>query len=438
MRLRTLGISVSCFLLALSANAQPAPAQPVPAPLPELATAQPSEVGLSEARLQRMSDHFEAMVERGEIAGALGMIARHGKVAYVDTWGDQKEDVAMTEDTLFRIYSMTKPITSAAVLMLYEEGHFLLKDPVSKFLPELTDLQVLLEVEDPETGEIEEVREPAKREITIRDLLSHRSGMTYGFFGDSAVDKAYREKGILGEESLAEMITHLGELPLVAHPGESWQYGVSTDVLGRLVEVVSDQRFGEFLEERIFKPLGMNDTAFTVSDADLTRFSELYVQQGRDGEPAPDTASVHRLSPAGERYLRPFRPDGLRFESGGGGLVSTADDFMRFCLMLLNGGELNGVRLLSRKTVELMRTSHVDELPWPGYGFGLGGSVLTDLGEVGELGSVGEFSWGGMAGTSFWIDPQENLAAVFMIQILPHNNRFQNDFHMLTYQSIVD
>ncbi len=414
-------------------------------PLPTVA---PEGVGLSAGRLARIDQLMERYVDEGSLPGALAMIARHGRIAYLETWGmrDREAGKPMAPDTIFRIYSMSKPITSVAVLILFEEGHFMLQDPVGRFIPELADLEVMSEDKDPATGGTIVTTFKTTRKITIQDLLRHTAGLTYGFFGDTAVDRMYREAEILGrDETLAEMVARLGELPLLYEPGATWHYSVADDVLGLLVEVVSGMPFDEFLHERLFEPLGMVDTGFWVPPEKLDRLAQLYSPEETEYDSeaflrrAGDPKRVVPSDPdASRRFLS--RPELL---SGGGGMVSTASDYMRFCLMLLNGGELDGTRILSRKTVELMTADHLSGISVPpqrpGYTFGLGFAVAEDLGLMGALGSVGEYNWGGAAGTRFWIDPKEDLAGVFMVQIIPHRGlRYGGEFKHLTYQAIAD
>ncbi|REJ73056.1 MAG: class A beta-lactamase-related serine hydrolase [Acidobacteria bacterium] len=409
-----------------------------------LTTVEPEEVGLSSERLARIDARMQEYLEREEMAGALGLIARRGEVAYFETWGeaDRESGVPMTEDTIFRIYSMTKPITAVAVMMLYEEGKFFLNDPIGKYIPQLADLEVMTLTADGE-GEEGATRKP-KGPVTIKQLLNFTAGFTYGIFGNTPVDAMYRNAGILfADRDLEHFVTKLGEIPLQFEPGTRWHYSVAIDVLGRLVEVTSGMPFDEFLKQRLFAPLGMDDTDFWVPEEKLDRFAQLYRPVGAaDGpeaflqandskaiEPAPAMTSRGFLS-------RPGAP------SGGGGLVSTAGDYLRFCQMLLNGGELDGVRILSPKSVELMSRNSLGDVPMgmgrSGYGFGLGVAVAMDQGDIGELGSDGEYNWGGAAGTRFWIDPEEELIGIFMVQILPHRTTQGSDFRQLTYQAIVD
>lgn len=414
--------------------------------LPTLNVVAPETVGLSASRLERIDRVIQGYVDRREAAGAVALIARRDQIAYLKTWGDQDREAgtAMDEDTIFRIYSMTKPVTTVAVMMLYEEGHFFLNDPVARFLPELAKLEVQTETRDPDTGEISLESKPASRPVTIRDLLRHTAGFSYGVFGDTDVDRQYREAGILAEDkNLEEMVSKLGSIPLRFEPGTRWHYSVSVDIAGRLVEVVSGMPFDQFLQRRIFAPLDMHDTGFSVSQDKAARFSVLYTPKGQATgreaflKPAPKTKEIEPLVSSDlARYH-----EGTTFFSGGGGLVSTAHDYLQFCRMLLHGGQLNGTRLLSRKSVELMTTSHLHNIT--GYGgsgttFGLGFSIVEDIGAGGHLGTPGTYSWGGAAGTKFWIDPEEELIGIFMVQILPHRTRMGDEFRLLTYQSIDD
>jgi CubicO group peptidase (beta-lactamase class C family) len=339
----------------------------------------------------------------------------------------------MSKDSIFRIYSMTKPITSVAVMMLYEEGHFLLNDPVSKFLPEFKGLEVGVEEVDETTGEKILKTVPTKREVSIRDLLRHTSGLTYGFWGSSLVDKMYLDKKVLTEdETIQDTVAKLGTIPLKHQPGTVWEYGLSTDVLGRLVEVVSGQTFDDFLDERIFAPLRMTNTGFSVSPEDAHRLVTVY-------EPNETNTAIAPYDPGKTRdYLK--KPT---YFSGGGGLVSTAADYLRFLQMLLNGGELEGVRILGPETVEMMTTDHIvaiaDYSDFSLYGFGLGFAIGLDRGISGRMYSKGTYSWGGMAHTGFWVDPQEGLIGIFLIQILPESPLPYRDLYIpVVYQAIID
>ncbi len=400
----------------------------------------PESVGLSSERLARIDDHLERRyVTPGKITGAVSLVARGGEVAWLSAIGerDRERGVRMTEDTIFRIYSMTKPITSVAVMMLYEEGHFQLDDPVARFLPELAQPRVF-------TGGVDGrfLTVPASREISIRDLLCHTSGLTYGFLEMSNVDAAYRERRV-GERwegvDLAGMMRQLGELPLEFSPGERWNYSVATDVLGRLVEVIAEQPLDDFFLERIFGPLGMVDTGFWVDAAGQSRFGANY-------ERGPDRKLRLVDDPETSPYLT--KPDLL---SGGGGLVSTAADYHRFCRMLLAGGELGGARILGRKTIDLMRANHLpggrdltelatgswSETTYSGIGFGLGLATVVDLIKAQSSGSLGEYFWGGLASTVFWNDPAEDLTVIFMTQFMPSGTfNFRGQLRSIVYGAL--
>ncbi len=395
-----------------------------------LPLAAPEEVGLSSERLQRIGETFETYAKDGRISGAVGMVLRNGKVAYSDAWGirDLATGDAMEEGDIFRIYSMTKPITSVAVMMLYEEGRFFLTDPIGRYLPELAGLQVA-NLSEAEAG-APIPTERARRSVRIHDLLRHTSGFTYGEFSNTVVDAAYREREVLYQATLEEVVAELSEIPLAYQPGTRWHYSVSADVLARFVEVVSGQSFDVFLRERLFEPLGMLDTAFDVPASKRDRFARTYGHSGPERELIPgDTVGV--TPPIGNF-------------SGGAGLMSTAHDYARFAQMLLNGGELDGARILGRKTIEMMTVNHLTEgMPTgflqPGWGFGLGFTVKTEAGRDGMPDSVGSYSWIGVQGTSFWVDPVENLIGVFMVQIRPNRDIvFRQQFRRMVYQALID
>jgi CubicO group peptidase (beta-lactamase class C family) len=423
----------------------------------------PERVGLDPGRLGRIDQHMNHAVADGVMVGGLGMIARNGRVAYSSSWGlkDREAGTPMTEDTIFRIYSMSKPITGVALMMLYEEGKFFLNDPVARYLPELADLEVARSTADGgSTGVVSDGTQSravgegddtlagqtrrSTRQPTVRDLLTHTAGFTYGVFGNTEVDQQYRKAGLLFENStLEDFVIKLGQIPLQYDPGTRWHYSVAVDVQGRLVEVLSGMRFGEFLEQRLFAPLGMNDTSFVVPADKLARLAQLYTPEGAgEGaniflQPITSTKLVVAPESVNDGYM-----EGATFESGGGGLVSTAGDYLRFSQMMLNGGSLDGVRILSPKTVELMTTNHLGDIRMGlgrrGMGFGLGFAVALDQGDIGEVGSPGEYNWGGAAGTRFWIDPVEELIGVFMVQSIPHRTRLAQEFKVLTYQAVVE
>jgi CubicO group peptidase (beta-lactamase class C family) len=328
----------------------------------------------------------------------------------------------MERDSLVRIYSMTKPIAAVGLMMLYEEGAFQLNDPVDKYLPEFGDLKVL---EDDE-----EVK--PLRKMSIHHILTHTAGLTYGFFGNTAIDQRYRQAGALREKNLEEMVDDLGEIPLLHHPGEKWHYSVAVDVQGALIERLSGIPLDRFFRERIFEPLGMNDTFFEVPADKLDRFAANYRYDS--GE------KIRKLSdsPSESRYAKP-----VTFFSAGGGLVSTAADYWKFSQMLLNEGYFNNVRLFGRKTVELMTQDHLPavlEEPDPNsdFGFGLGFRVIKDVPSTATLGSVGEYNRGGAAGTIFWVDPKEELIAVVMIQLSSSPYNLRREMKSLIYQALID
>jgi CubicO group peptidase (beta-lactamase class C family) len=404
-----------------------------------LPSATPEDVGVSSARLIRIDDFIERHLETHHFAGAVTLVARRGKTVQFKAYGmqDIAAGVPMSKDSIFRIFSMTKPITSVAVMMLFEKGFFLLDDPVSIFLPEFKDLEVGLEEVDTTTGGRVLKTVPAKREVTIRDLLRHTSGLTYGIWGTSLVDKMYLDKGVLKRDgTIQDRVARLGTIPLKHQPGAVWEYSVSTDVLGRLVEVVSGQQFDVFLEERIFTPLRMKDTDFFVPPEKLDRLTVAYT-------PNDDNTAISPHEP-GRTRDHSKEPT---FFSGGGGLVSTAADYLRFAQMLLNGGELDGVRILGPATIELMTRNHLSnisdrgDLDWygTGLGFGLGFWIGPDRGLSGLAVSKGSFGWGGMAQTTFWVDPQEQLIGIFLTQILPESPLpYRELFKPVVYQAIVD
>jgi CubicO group peptidase (beta-lactamase class C family) len=392
---------------------------------PPLPDAAPEDVGLSTAGLARLGSVMRGEIERGRVPGAVALVARRGRLAYFESYGrrDPRSPDPMARDSIFRIYSMTKPIVSVAAMMLWEQGRFLLSDPIEKYLPELGRRQVAVV----RGAEIELV--DAERPITIQDLLRHTSGLTYEFRGSGPVHKMYTAERIYSRnQSNADQVTSLAKLPLLHQPGTKWEYSRSTDVLGRLIEVLSGLTLGEYLQRHIFAPLGMVDTAFYVPAPGHGRLAEAFAKD-------PDTG-------AGVQLINVH--DAPKFESGGGGLVSTAGDYARFLQMLLNGGRLDGVRFLSRKTLELMTADHLGpitgapDLLLPGYGFGLGFAVRLQPGIAHVPGSVGQYFWGGLAGTTFWVDPAEALFAIMLIQGPGQRDYFRNLFRDLVYAAFDD
>jgi CubicO group peptidase (beta-lactamase class C family) len=381
-----------------------------------------SKSGLSKSRLQHIDAFIQARyIDPGKFPGALTLVARHGEVAHLGVLGcaDVARGAPLKEDTIFRIYSMTKPLTSVAFMMLVEEGAVALDDPVDKFIPAWRDLGVFVAGAPP----VFQTR-PPERPMRIVDLLRHTSGLTYGIQTRTNVDAAYRDAKIAeigGKLTLGEMVEALSRLPLDFSPGEAWNYSVSTDVLGFLIEVISGATFEEFLRTRLIEPLGMIDTAFRVPAEKASRLAACY---GR----GPDGALALTDDPTTSGFLTP-----PAFHSGGGGLVSTAADYLKFCQMLLNGGKAAGSRFLSRKTIELMTANHLpggrdltqmsrslfSEETNAGIGFGLGFAVALDPAKALLPGSVGQYYWGGAASTAFWVDPAEDLIVVFMTQLTP-------------------
>jgi len=381
------------------------------------------------ARLERI-DRFMAdeYVGPGKLAGSLVQVWRHGELAFTSLQGmaDREREVPLAEDTIFRIYSMSKPITSVAFMMLFEEGRFALDEPVSRFIPEWADLQVF------ESGQLGAFQtRPASRPMQLVDLMRHTSGLTYGFQQRSPVDAAYRELKLGGVDThgtLDTMISALAGLPLEFSPGEAWNYSVSTDVLGYLVGKISGMPFEQFLRERIFGPLGMTDTAFHVPDDKVQRFSGCYTIGQLGGASATGSKPALQDDPRDSHYLKP-----PSFVSGGGGLVSTAADYMRFARMLLAGGTLDGVRIIGRKTLELMTANHLpggvdlpqlsrsmfSEAAYHGVGFGLGFATTQVASRTLVPGNAGDFFWGGAASTFFWVDPKEDMIVLLLTQLIP-------------------
>lgn len=396
----------------------------------------PEELGFSAQRLGQIDTVMQGHVDDGILSGGLVVVWRHGAVGYAKPFGmaDIENNIPTRLDMIYRIYSMTKPIVSAAVMMLNEQGRLALNDPVAKYIPDFAKLKVY----------VNGIKQDALAQpMTIHHLLTHTSGLTYGFLNESPVDLMYQKTKIDDDRSTANMtleqwVKKLARLPLVNQPGSAWRYSVSTDVLGYLVQVISGVSLGEFLQENIFAPLGMVDTGFYVPEEKLDRFVPLY------------GAGLWVMDPARGGYAQP-----TKLESGGGGLVSTASDYLRFCRMMLNKGELDGVRLLGRKTVEFMTMNHIrpelmpiafpDNVMW-GVGFGLGFGVTMDTAQTQTLGSAGEYSWGGAASTVFWIDPAEQLIAIMMTQLMSINRRneavikpdFGQQLRTAIYQALVD
>ena len=374
-----------------------------------LPSVRPEQVGLSSERLGAVVTMLRIDAEKGQIPGAILLVARQGKIATFETVGvlDPQTKAPMTKDAIFRLYSMTKPVVSVAIMMLVEEGQISPTDPVAKYLPQIAEMTVGIEKPGADGKPTLELVAP-RRPMTVQDLLRHTSGLTYGVFGTGLVKKQYLEAKLFDARSNAEFVDRLVKLPLNGHPGTTWDYSHSTDVLGRIIEVVSKKSLYEFTKERILDPLGMKETAFYVPDKS---------KHARIAEAFPNDRTIGLET----EFFDPRVP---QWESGGGGLVGTVADYARFCQMLLSGGAFNGKRLLSPKTVAYMTADHVDAsitpgalyLPGAGFGFGLGFAVRRDAGVAPVQGTAGEFNWGGAGGTYFWIDPKEDMFVVFAMQ----------------------
>ena len=394
----------------------------MPTPLPR---AEPSDLGLCPERTQRLVQALQAEVDRGRLPGAVVLLARHGRVALFESLGQRDPAIgaAMARDAVFRIYSMTKPVVSVATMMLVEQGRLLLSDPVAQHLPEFSGQQVALET--PDGLQLQPAAQPA----TVQDLLRHTAGLTYEFLGTAHAQRLYAQAQMGSRErSNAEFSRTLAALPLFRQPGTEWAYSRATDVLGRLVEVVTGQTLGQHLRECIFEPLGMVDTAFVVPEADHGRLAEPFAHDPDGGVPL--------------RVLDPRQAPAL--ESGGGGLMSTTADYARFLQCLLSGGELDGVRLLGPRTVEFMTADHLGSIPShdpllpPGHGFGLGFAVRTATGLATMPGSVGTYHWGGIAGTTFFVDPAEDFFGILMTQAPNQRDHYRLLFRTLAYAALVD
>jgi len=417
--------------------------------LPALLTAQgpprtrPELVGMSSARLARLRPALQAYVDSGRVAGAVAIVLRRGRVVALDTvgWADLEAHLPMRSNTIFRIASMTKAITSVGVMMLIEEGKLSLDDPVSKYLPAFKSERVLVALGDSAKGTRDSLV-PAIRQVTVHDLLTHRSGIAY-VFADEASNVGYYRRaaitdGLVPRGTVSETVDQIAAQPLAFQPGTKWQYGLNTDVLGRLIEVISGLPLDRFLTERILRPLRMNHTYCYVPDEETGLIAVPYTF-GEGGRLRP----MDPVQPIGHLIVSGKGSRGSRtYCSGGAGLYSTALDYARFLQMLANGGELDGVRIVSPKTVELMTASATSDLSpsplGPGVGFGLGFAVVTDLGMSGAYGSLGRYSWGGAYGSTYWVDPRERLIGVLMIQLIPRPGIDVGErFETLAYQAIV-
>ncbi|MBF7074096.1 beta-lactamase family protein [Glaciecola sp. MH2013] len=386
--------------------------------------------GVSKQRLKRIQPAMQRYIDEGKLAGVMTLVARNGEVVHYSAQGmkDREAGVPLQRDTIFRIYSMTKPITAVAALQLWEQGKFHMNDPIAWYLPELKDLKVYVSGQGDDM-----VLEDAQSPIRIIDLFTHTAGFSYGFTG-SEVDRLYRASPMMqGQASPDSVLSELAKLPLNHQPGTQWHYGVNTDVIGFLVERISGQKLGEYMQENIFGPLKMDDTGFSVSPDKVDRLAQIYTanQQGK--------TVVMENEPLGNYLSDPV------IHNAGGGLVSTMDDYLRFAQTLLNGGEYEGVRILGRKTVEYMGSNHLPSNLVPfapdasGEGYGLAVSVTVDEGASKFLSSEGNFGWGGAASTYFRIDPKENMIIIGMAQFIPMGtHRYHDDLRNLVYQALVD
>jgi CubicO group peptidase (beta-lactamase class C family) len=421
-------LASALFACALSVPALRA-ANPVIAPANDAAVV---AAGFSPERLRRLDAAIENQIAQHQLAGGIMYIARDGRPVQFKTYGlqDIESGQPMRADAIFRIASMSKAVTSVAVMMLYEEGKFLLKDPVSKYIPAFKDAVVAIPPPAGSPPDVKYVTEKARRPITIRDLLCHTAGLTYG---NGLANEAYKQAGLTGwyllnkDETIEQVVNRLATLPLHGHPGESWQYGYATDVLGRLVEVVSGKPLDQFIEERITRPLALRDTHFFLPPEKASRLANVYgVENGQ---------LVLKETAAKSDFIHGPR----KCFSGGAGLLSTTADYTRFLQMLLNGGEIDGVRLLAPKTVELMHANHTgDKFLGEGDGFGLGFWVSTNQGKVGEVGTVGSYGWGSAYFPEYIVDPKERLVILFMTQLSPSGgSNFNHRIKRLTYQALI-
>ncbi|MHB8269437.1 serine hydrolase domain-containing protein [Bradyrhizobium sp.] len=405
-------------------NAQAATRQVSPPQTPPLPEARPESLGLSPTRLARMSDAFKREIDKGTIPGVTVMVARRGQIGWFEALGrqDPARSAPMTRDSIFRIYSMTKPIVSIGIMQLVEDGYLLLSEPLTKYIPEFADQKVAIE----NNGKLDLV--PLARPITIQDLLRHTSGLTNDTASNGPVQRMYQQSRIRDRSiSNAEHAAIVAGMPLVCQPGTEWNYSRSTDILGRIIEVVSGKSLSAYLTERILAPLQMAETAFHTGAENAHRLAEPFANDPWSGEPVK---LINMLE-------KPV------YESGGGGLVSTTMDYARFCQMLLNGGTLEGMRIIGRKTLRAMASNHLDPsvkiggtLLQPGHGFGLGFAVRTHEGMAPFAGSIGQFFWSGMAGTFFWIDPAEELFAVFMSQGPGQREHLRTLLRSLVYAAV--
>ncbi len=412
-------------------------------------TTEPEKLGFCSKRLERIEPRMQTYVDQNRITGLSTLIARRGKVAYYNQVGqmDKEANKSMSPDAIFRIYSMTKPIVCVALMTLFEQGCFRLIDPISKFIPAFHKMSVLQQNESGHS----EVR--ATRPITIRDVLTHTSGLTYDFLDDTPVGKLYREARLLGDadRTLENLVQELARMPLAYQPGTTWHYSFSIDIVAHLVEIISNQSLRSFLKEKIFLPLGMNDTDFCIPQEKMGRHVKTYglADLGTEGMTLKKMVEIWKSGTNQYIDLSSTYPHSNPdvFARGGHGLFSTVTDYLRFAQMLLNKGELEGVRILSRKTVEFMHMNHLPDymIPynlsnvvfWNGYGYGLGSRVMINPAEADVLSSTGEFGWSGAAKTYYWVDPQEEMIGILMSQCLGFELP-EKDFQVLAYQALVD
>ncbi|HEY6390913.1 MAG TPA: serine hydrolase [Bryobacteraceae bacterium] len=397
-----------------------------------LPRATPAAVGLSAARLDHIAQVLREDAGKGLVPGSILLVARHGKVAYFESVGtlNPATKAPMTKDAIFRIFSMSKPVTTVSAMMLVEEGKLALSDPVAKYIPQFGKVKVGVDKPDPAGGKATLDLVAPRRPITIQDLMRHTSGITYGFFGAGTVKHAYVEAGVMkGDFTNEEFADRIAKMPLAYQPGSTWDYSHSTDILGRVVEVVSGMPLYQFEKQRLFDPLGMNDTSYYVTEP---------AKQSRIAEPFPNDRTIGIDAQFGDPRV------GGKWESGGGGLLSTAADYARFLQMLLNGGTLEGKRFLSPRTVAFMTSDHVGDgivpgpyyLPGPGYGFGLGFAVRRTAGVAADEGSAGDYTWNGVGGTHFWVDPKEDMFVLFLIQSPRQRQHYMTVMRNMVYGAI--
>ena len=422
MKMRLIATVIVCSLLF--------PASSIGDPLP---TTAPESIGLSSKRLQMITETLKADIDKGVIPGAVLMISRQGKIGYFEAIGslDPEKKIPMTKDAIFRIYSMTKPITTVAAMMLFEDGRLALNDPVAKYIPAFKDVMVGEEKKDAE-GKVTLDLVAPRSAMTIQDLMRHSSGLTYGFFGEGAVKKRYREANLNeGDPTTEEFVDRLAKLPLVYHPGTTWDYSQSTDVLGRVIEVVTGKSLYAALREMLLDPLGMTDTSFYATDPS---------KHARIAEPFANDRAIGAGAQVNDpRIVR-------KYESGGGGMLSTAIDYARFLQMLANGGTVDGKRYLGARTIAYMTSDHMGDvvrrgpfdLLGPGVKFGLGFAVRTEGGLAPITGSLGDYSWGGAGGTAFWVDPKEKMFVVYMMQSPSKRQQYRALLRAMVYAAIAE